>query len=222
MKTNAGVRWLSRRVALPRGGWRRQGSRYQVLSGLRTRSNTRHGLFPLVDNIPWGFSHLRVKLPSKSALSVRFLSRMSLQMSLEIALLDSHHVRNFKEIGGYLNGYLKIIFARSPQLCNLYPRLTESGKHTSASMFDFMVKVGFCGQCFFCGNFNFQRILSSWSDLQSRRSHWERTTWKCSQRTAWKRTTTTWVRREVHKPSYGICTLEGVSQLSHPQSRRIP
>ena len=70
-------------------------------------------------------------------------------MSLEIALLDSHHVRNCKEVGGYLNGYLKIIFARSPQLCNLYPRLTESGKHTSASMFDFMVKVGFCGQYFF-------------------------------------------------------------------------
>ena len=72
-------------------------------------------------------------------------------MSLEIALalLDSHHVRNCKEIGGYLNDYLKIIFARSPQLCNLYPRLTESGKHTSASMFDFMVKVGFCVQCLF-------------------------------------------------------------------------
>ena len=83
-------------------------------------------------------------------------------MSLEIALalLESHHVRNCKEVGGYLNDYLKIIFARSPQLCNLYPRLTESGKHTSASMFDFMVKVGFCGQCFFVEILIFKEFLA--------------------------------------------------------------
>ena len=82
----------------------------------------------------------------------RFLSRMGLQMSLEIALLDSDHVRNCKEVDGYLNGYLKALqfvsqahWERKAHLCQ-HVRLHGQGRFLCSMLF--------------CGNYNFQRILN--------------------------------------------------------------